>query len=137
MRKAVVMFALVVGVLLLPGIRDVSAQSATIAKVPFSFIAGGTVMPAGEYRLAMRRGDTATLEIASTVGGTAVFVSVSSTPSGKTAAEPTLVFHRIGLGYFLARVNVPGENVREIAVPSGAAAVRLAMLATGKAATKG
>jgi hypothetical protein len=137
MRKAVVMIVLVVGILLLPGIRDVSAQSATIARVPFSFIVQGTVMPAGEYRLAMRQGDPATLEIASTGGGTGVFARVSTTPSGKTVADPTLVFRRIGTGYFLARVNVPGENVREIPLPAGAAAVRLAMLAAGKPATKG
>ena len=137
MRKVVVMFAIVAGVLLLPGMRDVSAQSATIVKVPFSFIVQGTVMPAGEYRLAMREGDSSTLKIANTGSGAGVFVIVSSTPAGKLAAEPTLVFRRIGTGYFLARVNVPGESVREIAVPTGAAAVRLAMLAAGKPAPKG
>lgn len=137
MRKAVVMFALVVGVLLVPGIRDVSAQSATIAKVPFAFVVQGTVMPAGEYRLAMRPGDQATLQIMATNGGAGAYVTVSSTGAAKTGAEPTLVFRRVGPGYFLSRVNVPGEHVREIAVPTGAEAVRLAMLAAGKPAIQG
>jgi hypothetical protein len=137
MRKAVVMFALVVGVLMLPGIRDVSAQSSTIAKVPFSFIVKGTVMPAGEYRLAMRPGDPSTLQIMCTGGEAAMFVNVSSNEARTTAGGPTLVFRRIGTGYFLLRVNVPGENVREIAVPTGAAAVRPAMPAAGKPAVQG
>jgi hypothetical protein len=137
MRKAVVMFAVVVAVLLLPGIRDVSAQSATIAKVPFSFIVEGTVMPAGEYRLAMRGGDPVTMQIASTSGEAAMFVSVAPTGFHKSAGDPTLVFRRIGGGYFLAMVNVPGEQSRQIAVPTGAAAARLAALATGKPAIQG
>ena len=137
MRKVVVMFALVVGVLLLPGIRDVSAQSPTIAKVPFAFIVQGTVMPAGEYRLDVRDGDLATLRIVNTSNGTGVFVNVSSAEASKTGAAPTLEFRRIGMGYFLSRVNIPGENVREIAVPTGAAAVRLAMLAAGQPAIQG
>jgi hypothetical protein len=137
MRKAVVMFALVVGVLMLPGIREVSAQSPTIAKVPFAFVVEGTVMPAGEYRLAMRPGDPSTLQIVSTGGDAAMFVNVSSNEARKAAGEPTLVFRRVGTGYFLSRVNVPGENAREIAVPTGAEAVRLAMLAAGKPAIQG
>jgi len=137
MRKAVVMFALVVGVLMLPGIGDVSAQSPTRAKVPFAFIVEGTVMPAGEYRLAMRPGDPSTLQIMCTDGESAMFVHVSSNEARTTAGEPTLVFRRIGQGYFLSRVNVPGEDVRQIAVPTGAAAASLAMLAAGKPAIQG
>jgi hypothetical protein len=120
-----------------PGIRDVSAQSATVVTVPFSFIVQDTVMPAGEYRVAMRFGDPSTMQIVSTSGAAGVFVSVSATGAGKAILEPTLVFRRVGPGYFLSRVNVPGENVREIAVPTGAAAIRLAMLAAGKPAIQG
>lgn len=137
MRRAVVMFALVVGVLMLPGIGDVFAQSPTLAKVPFSFIVEGTVMPAGEYRLAMRPGDPSTLQILCTGGEAAMFVNVLSNEARTTAGAPTLVFRRIGTGYFLSRVNVPGENVREIAVPTGAAAVRLAMPAASRPAIQG
>jgi predicted nucleic acid-binding protein len=49
MRKALIMSAFVVGLLLLPGIREVSAQSATVVKVPFSFIVQGTVLAAGVH----------------------------------------------------------------------------------------
>jgi predicted aspartyl protease len=137
MRKAVVMFALVVGVLLLPGIRDVSAQSPTLAKVPFSFVVQGTVMPAGEYRIAMRQGDQTMMRIASTDGSVAAFVMVSSMDAGRGVAETTLKFARVANGHFLSSVSVPGEKVREIAVPSGAAAVRLAMLAAAKPGIQG
>lgn len=137
MRKAVVILALVVGVLVLPGIRDVSAESPTIVKVPFSFVVQGTVMPAGEYRLAMRPGDPSTLQITCTGGEAAMFVKVSSNEARTTAGGPTLVFRRVGTGYFLSQVDVPGEKVREIAVPTGAAAVRPAMPAAGKPAIQG
>jgi hypothetical protein len=137
MRNAVVMFALVVGVLMLPGIGDVSAQSPTLAKVPFSFIVEGTVMPAGEYRLVVRPGDPSMLQIMSTGGGAAMFVNVSSSEARTAAGAPTLVFRRAGTGYFLSRVNVPGENVQEIAVPTDVAGLRLALPGGRKPAIQG
>jgi hypothetical protein len=137
MRKPVAVFALVVAVLFLPGVRKLSAQPVTVAKIPFSFIVEGAVMPAGEYRLAMRQGDQATMHIASTCGRVAAFVSVSPAGAVTDTGEPTLVFRRIGNGYFLSKVNVPGEQGREIAVPTGAAAARLVRLIKGRPAIQG
>jgi hypothetical protein len=137
MRKPVVVFVLVVAVLLLPGVRKLSAQPATVAKIAFPFIVGGAVMPAGEYRLAMRQGDQTTMRIATTCGRVAAFVSVSPAGAVTATGEPTLVFRRIGNGYFLSRVNIPGEQGREIAVPTGATAARLTMLMTGRPAIQG
>ncbi len=124
MRKPAVVLVLVVAALLLPGVRKLSAQSVTVARIPFPFLVEGAVMPAGEYRLAMRQGDQTMMRIATTCGRVAVFVSVSPAGAITEPAEPTLVFRRIGNGYFLSRVNIPGEQAREIAVPSGAAAAR-------------
>ena len=137
MRKPVVVLALVVAVLLLPGVRTLSAQPVTVARIPFPFIIGGAVMPAGEYRLAMRQGDQATLHIASTCGRFAAFVGVSPASVVTDSGNPTLVFRRIGNGYFLSTVNIPGEQGREIATPTGAAAARLSMLITGRPAILG
>jgi hypothetical protein len=137
MRKPVVVFALVVAVLLLPGVRKLSAQPVAVAKIPFPFIVEGAVMPAGEYRLAMRQGDQTTMRIASTSGRVAAFVNVSPAGAVTDTGEPTLVFRRIGNGYFLSKVNIPGEQGREIVVPTGAAAARLAMPITGRPAIQG
>lgn len=137
MRKPVAVFVLVVAVLFLPGVRILSAQPVTVAKIPFPFIVGGAVMPAGEYRLAMRQGDQTTMRIASACGRVAAFVSVSPTGGVTGTGEPTLVFRRIGNGYFLSNVNIPGEPGREVAVPAGAAAARLVLLITGRPAIKG
>ncbi len=129
MKKAVLLVALAVGVLLLPGVRDLSAQSAAIAKVPFPFVVQGTVLPAGEYRVAMRPGDKATIQIASTEDGTGVFVAVSPGDVSKHAGDATFVFRRLGGAYFLSRVSIPGDEVREIPTPTGSEAARLAQLA--------
>ena len=137
MKKIVVMLALVVGVLLFPAARDVSAQSATVAKVPFPFIVNGAVLPAGEYRFVMARQDPTMMQIVSTSGGPGVFVGVGLTEAKKNAAESTLVFQRVSAGYFLSRVNVPGESTREVVVPHGAVAARLAMLAAGMPGIQG
>ncbi len=137
MRKPVVVFVLVVAALLLPGVRKLSAQPVTVAKIAFPFIVGGAVMPAGEYRLAMRQGDQSTMHIASMCGRFAAFVGVSPAGADTDTGEPTLVFRRIGNGYFLSKVNIPGEQGREIAAPTGAAAARLIMLITGRPAIQG
>ncbi len=137
MKRPVVVCALVVAVLLLPGVRKLSAQPVTVAKIPFSFVVGGAVMPAGEYRLAMRQGDQTTMHIASTCGRVAAFVSVSPAGTVTETGEPTLVFRRAGNGYVLSEVNVPGEQGREIAAPTGAAAERLTRLLTGRPAIVG
>lgn len=137
MRKPVVMFALVVAVLLFPGVRTLSAQPATVAKIPFPFIVGDAVMPAGEYRIDMRQGDQTTMHIASTCGRFAAFVNVSPVGAVTDTGESTLVFRRIGNGYFLSKVNIPGGSGRDIAAPTGAAAARLTMLITGRPAILG
>lgn len=137
MKKIVVMLALVVGVLLFPAARDVSAQSATVVTVPFSFIVQGTVLPAGQYRIDMRREDPTTMRMVSTIGGPSMFVNVSQTVAATPVSEPSVVFVRIGNANFLSRVIVPGENVREIAVPAGSVAAGLAMRLVGQAAPRG
>jgi hypothetical protein len=137
MKKIVVMLGLVVGVLLFPAVRDASAQAATVAKVPFPFIVNRTVLPAGEYRFVMARQDPTMMQIISTSGGPGAFVSVGLTEPKKNAAESALVFQRVSAGYFLSRVNVAGESTREVAVPHGAVAARLAMLAAGMPGIRG
>jgi hypothetical protein len=137
MRKPVAVFALVVAVLILPGVPKLSAQPVTVARIAFPFIVGGAVMPAGEYRLATRQGDQTTMQIASTCGRFAAFVRVSPAGAETGTGEPTLVFRRIGDGYFLSKVNIPGEQWREVAAPTGAAAARLTMLITGRPAIHG
>lgn len=137
MRKTVMMLSFAVGLLLIPGIREVAAQAATVAKVPFPFIVNGRVLPAGEYRIVMARQDPTMMQIVSTSGGRGVFVSVGLTEANKNASESTLVFQRVSAGYFLSRVNVPGESTREIVVPRGAVAARLAMLAAGMPGIQG
>ena len=130
-------FALILGILLVPGIQAASAQPVTVAKVPFSFIAQGKVLPAGEYLISMRQNDPTTMRIVSADGKAGTYLSVLVVSHEKACCEATLVFKRVGAGYFLSAVNIPGESARELVVPRGAAAAALAMLAAAQPANQG
>jgi len=85
------------------------AQSTVAAfKVPFDFVAGSTVLSAGEYHvsngpapgsLSLRDGD-----------GHTISVLVDRLQTLDASTQTKLVFHRYGSRYFLAQLWIEGEN---------------------------
>src|SRR5215212_904086 len=81
------------------------AQSArrTVILIPFDFVAGEKVLPAGAYRIEpVRRDSYTTWEIQSTTGHAGVVVMTSAIGGGAAAGnEPRLVFQKYAEAYVL------------------------------------
>lgn len=96
------------------------AQSArrTVILIPFDFVAGEKVLPAGAYRVEPVRRDSYTAwEIRSTTGRAGAVVMTSALGGGAAAgAEPRLVFRKYAEAYVLAQLWPSGEGAgREVA----------------------
>ena len=84
------------------------------ARVPFNFVLGDKVYPAGEYTIQTAMAKTSFLSI-NNQGGTTQSLTRSipciSSQQDIPANRAKLVFHRIGNTYFLFRVWVGGSSV--------------------------
>ena len=95
------------------------AQSArrTVILIPFDFVAGEEMLPAGTYRVEPVRRDSYTVwEVRSTTGRAGAVVMTSSTGSGAASeAQPRLVFQKYAETYVLAELWPSGEGAgREV-----------------------
>ena len=110
-------FALVAASLLLAS----GAQAQTLhvrADVPFDFVVGNNVYPAGNYDIARTLSISNALLITSDAKMTPRFVLPIECTSGKPAEKTVLVFHRIGDEYFLYQIWTEGSTVgRELPQP--------------------
>ncbi len=123
--------------LLVAGISSVAAfstpaaaqDSAAIAKVPFEFIVGNKVLPAGDYMVASQTNDWSVVLIRSTDSGIGTFASTKVAPGPDTpAVDARLSFVNYDGHYFLKRIAIPGRNPRQIAVTREQAERTLARL---------
>lgn len=84
------------------------AQSArhTVILIPFDFVAGEKVLPAGTYRVeAVRRDSYTVWEVRSTAGRAGAVVMTSAVGSGAAEeARPRLVFQKYAETYVLAQL---------------------------------
>ena len=88
------------------------AQSArrTVILIPFDFVAGGKVLPAGTYGVEPVRRDSYTAwEIRSTTGRAGTVVMTSAAVDGAAEAGSRLVFQKYAETYVLAQVWFSGE----------------------------
>ena len=90
------------------------AQSArrTVILIPFDFVAGEKVLPAGTYRIEPVRRDSYTAwEIQSTTGRAGAVVMTSAIGGGAAAGnESRLVFQKYAEAYVLAQVWPSGDS---------------------------
>ncbi len=114
MRKQ--LFAwLAVTVLTFAGSTAAYAQApVTTVLVPFEFIVGDTVLPAGAYVVTSIFSGGATLCVRSRDGksGAVAMVNLADTPGWSTDA--TISFVKIGGQYFLSTVRTPGMKAQVI-----------------------
>ncbi len=112
-RLALVAFSLVLLVAVTPSLF---AQSGTFitANVPFDFFVGSDRMLAGDYRISYF-GYNDRLVIHNRTTGD--IMTILSYPEGKDlhGLNPRLIFHTYyGKSYFLVRIAMPGEKLREL-----------------------
>jgi hypothetical protein len=98
---------LILMVLGLTGLVHAQRYTTIKAQVPFNFVANGETMPAGECTVRLIVNGQTTLSISSGKQHTFVFPIVDESPNGSN--KTTLVFHRYGDRYFLARIKRAGR----------------------------
>jgi hypothetical protein len=100
---------------------SVAAQSERSGptKIPFSFVAGGKTLPAGEYTVGPNRKDYDKVWLVqSRDGQVSVLFTTTSTRASETQEKTRIVFHKYGDQYFLSQIWTAGGNSgREVLMP--------------------
>ncbi len=105
-----------------------------VAHVPFAFVVGTTVMPAGDYIVAAVSDDPALVRVEQ-VKGRAYATVITNWGGGDVGTHAALTFREYGHAKFLSRIMVPGEDAREVALPLSEIQQDLVQLASASPAT--
>ncbi len=117
MRKQLLVAA-AVGVLALAGPRAASAQAqVTTVKVPFQFVVGDTVLPAGSYVVTNIGDGSGPLCVRSEDGKSVATVMVNVADERLHRSNATFSFATIGGQRFLSTVRTPGTRAQVIPLP--------------------
>jgi len=99
------------GLGLLLAVSAVQAQKPQVkANIPFDFVVGDRVLPAGEYMVSPAGASNAALLIRSEHGSDATFAITFACASSGPAKDTQLVFHTLSGRYFLSQVWVQGYD---------------------------
>jgi hypothetical protein len=117
MKKRTFAMATALALCILAAAVPAYAQGPTVtANIPFEFMVGSQILPAGEYRIQSEPlGDDCVQLIRSLDGGTPAMVLTMALvePKGQQVA-PQLVFHKYGHTYFLSEVWAGGDRGRKL-----------------------
>ena len=106
--KGFSMVALVIGLAAVTAVVSVGQSNRVVADIPFDFVVGDKVLPAGEYTMrGFGRGGDAILISQNDAKSSVIRLTNELQPSENTQAR--LVFHRYGQNYFLAEVWSGGD----------------------------
>jgi len=120
MKNSMKLFASVAFAAVL-GVAPAFAQMHTTLKadVPFDFVVGGNLLPAGEYSIVEDAGSVAMIvRNESTEQSVIVLTNHASKKPG--SENPALVFHLAGDRYYLAAVKAGSESLDRETIPSKA-----------------
>ncbi len=81
-----------------------------VAQVPFDFVVGDKVIPAGELIVQPATAADATISIRNTDAKVGLFSPASSVETRKAAGASALVFHKYGDRYFLSAIRLEGTR---------------------------
>jgi len=111
---------------LLLAVSAAQAQETRVkADIPFNFVVGNQVLPAGQYIVTSQGMDNSSLLIRSDDRSAAVFSTSYSCSSVKPSGTTKLVFHNVAGRYFLAQVWEQGRSSGR-QIPKSGAEVELA-----------
>jgi hypothetical protein len=110
MKFATRMFALALTMLPLLAAAQLTSNERITAKVPFEFVLGSKVVPAGDWTVQSANMNSSILQIRNTDAGVSMFTMPSAATSKKISRDYTLVFHKYGNNYFLAEVTITGRR---------------------------
>jgi hypothetical protein len=96
---------------LLLAVSGAQAQETRVkAHIPFDFVVGNQVLPAGEYMVASEGSTNRAIVIRSNDRKTAILSTTYSCSSSKPSDTSKLVFHRLAGRYFLSQVWAQGNT---------------------------
>ena len=110
MKYAMRMFVLTLTMLPLLATAQLASNQKIVANVPFDFVVGNKVVPAGECIVQSATMDAKTLRIRNSDARVNLFASASTDESKKAAGAYTLVFHRYGDRRFLSGMKLAGST---------------------------
>jgi len=88
-----------------------NAQGVTLrANIPFAFAVGNQALPAGQYVIAPKVGNSAILIVRSSDGNRAASAITYSFGGGNPSEKTELVFHNVGKQYVLSQIQVEGYS---------------------------
>jgi hypothetical protein len=107
--------------LLMLTVVTVSAQSESsgVIKIPFNFVIGQKILPAGEYTIRPNRISSKTVwRVQGNDAHAGAFFLTVPVWARETQEKTKLVFHKYGNQYFLSQIWIPGDNSgRELSMP--------------------
>ena len=112
MKKQALKTFTMFGLLLMLTAISVSAQSerSKTTTIPFDFIVGQKILPAGEYTVRPNRKDSANVWLLQSRDGHAsTLFTTMPVQASKTQEEAKLVFHKYGEQYFLSQIWTLGD----------------------------
>ena len=86
------------------------AEQAMLVNIPFEFVAGNSVLPAGEYRVQKLDSNSAVLLIRCSDPRASVVLTTNAAVANDLQTESKLVFNRYGSRYFLSQVWTAGSS---------------------------
>ncbi len=119
MRKQLFGILATAGLGILLAGQTASAQVAdqVVAHVPFQFVAGDAVLPAGTYTVRPDSSDPTMLWIINADGRPASAVLTEWGGPDNDGTQAMLQFKKYGEAYMLSSVALPGEAARQIPIP--------------------
>jgi hypothetical protein len=128
--KKMLVALLVAGVCSFAGVATARADDNTVVvKVPFQFIVGDKVLPAGEYRIAPPGSDPSLLMITRIDGkGGAMVITESTGVPAPEGPKVNVTFKNFAGNCFLWQVGLPGRDTREVTLSKQSAERVLARL---------
>ena len=109
MKHMARLLAIAVTMLPLLATAQMGEHSRLIAQVPFEFVAGNRIVPAGQCIVQSAGGGAAVL-ISQANAKVSLFSMVTPAGSQKGAGIDALVFHKYGNTYFLTELRVSGNR---------------------------
>ena len=104
MKYATRMLVLAMTMLPLLATAQLTSSEKLVAQVPFEFVLGNKVVPAGEWTVQSASMDSKVIQIRNTDAAVAMLSMPILVESKQAPAKCTLVFHKYGNSYFLAEI---------------------------------
>ena len=110
MKYATRMLVLAMTMLPLLATAQLTSSEKLVAQVPFEFVLGNKVVPAGEWIVQSASMDSKVIQIRNTDAAVAMLSMPILVESKQAPAKCTLVFHKYGSNYFLSEVKIEGTR---------------------------